>query len=51
MDLRETRFGLNEAIFREVNERIKSLANLFKWGEPEPLTHTSPSTRAMPTQR
>jgi hypothetical protein len=37
MDLRETRFGLNEAIFREVNERIKSLANLFKWGEPEPL--------------
>lgn len=37
MDIRETRLGLNEAVFREVNERIKSLANLFKWGEPEPL--------------
>lgn len=37
MDLRETRLGLNEAVFREVNERIGSLANIFKWGEPEPL--------------
>ena len=37
MDVRETRFGLNEAIFREVNERITSLANLFKWRKPEPL--------------
>jgi hypothetical protein len=37
MDIRETRFGLNEAVFREVNERIKGLANLFKWREPEAL--------------
>ena len=37
MDIRETRLGLNEAVFREVNERIRGLANLFKWGEPAPL--------------
>ena len=37
MDIRETRLGLNEAVFREVNERIGGLANLFKWGEPAPL--------------
>ena len=36
-DLREKRLGLNEAVFREVNQRITSLANLFKWGEPAPL--------------
>jgi hypothetical protein len=36
-DLRQKRLGLNEAVFREVNERIKGLANLFKWGEPAPL--------------
>ena len=36
-DLRQKRLGLNEAVFREVNERIRGLANLFKWGEPEPL--------------
>src|SRR5512133_1296913 len=34
---REKRLGLNEAVFREVNQRITSLANLFKWGEPAPL--------------
>jgi hypothetical protein len=37
MDIRETRLGLNEAVFREVNERIKSLANVFKWGDPQTL--------------
>ena len=37
MDLRETRLGLNEAVFREVNERITGLARLFKRREPEPL--------------
>jgi hypothetical protein len=37
MDVREKRLGLNEAVFREVNERITGLAKLFKWGEPEPL--------------
>jgi hypothetical protein len=37
MDVRETRLGLNEAVFREVNERIRGLANLFKWREPEAL--------------
>jgi hypothetical protein len=37
MDLREQRLGLNEAVFREVNERIKGLAKLFHWGKPDPL--------------
>lgn len=37
MDVREKRLGLNEAVFREVNERINGLAKLFKWGEPEAL--------------
>ena len=37
MDVRETRLGLNEAVFREVNERIRGLASLFKWREPEAL--------------
>ena len=37
MDFRKQRFGANEAIFREVNERIKSLASLFHWGKPDPL--------------
>jgi hypothetical protein len=37
MDVRETRVGLNEAVFREVNERIRGLANIFKWREPEAL--------------
>ena len=32
-----TKDGLSEAVFREVNERIKGLANLFKWREPERL--------------
>jgi len=32
MDLREKRLGLNEAIFREVNERIEGLAKLFRLG-------------------
>jgi hypothetical protein len=37
MDIREQRFGVNEAIFREVNERINGLTKLFHWGEPDPL--------------
>lgn len=37
MDVREQRLGLNEAVFREVNERIKGLAKLFHWGKPDPL--------------
>jgi hypothetical protein len=37
MDFREQRFGVNEAIFREVNERIKGLASLFHRGKPDPL--------------
>lgn len=36
-DLREQRLGLNEAIFREVNERINGLTKLFHWGKPDPL--------------
>jgi hypothetical protein len=37
MDFREQRFGVNEAIFREVNERINGLTKLFHWGKPDPL--------------
>jgi hypothetical protein len=37
MDFREKRLGLNEAIFREVNDRIEGLARLFHWGKPHPL--------------
>jgi hypothetical protein len=35
MDFREQRLGLNEAVFREVNERIQGLARLFRWRESE----------------
>jgi hypothetical protein len=37
MGLRETRLGLNEAIFREVNERLEGLAEHFRLGQTEPL--------------
>jgi hypothetical protein len=37
MDVREKRLGLNEAVFREVNERIRGLTKLFHWGKPDPL--------------
>jgi hypothetical protein len=37
MAVREKRLGLNEAVFREVNERIEGLSKHFKWGKPEPL--------------
>lgn len=37
MRFREARLGLNEAIFREVNERIEGLAEHFRLGETEPL--------------
>lgn len=36
MSSREERIGLNEAIFREVNERIESLAQTFELGS-QPL--------------
>jgi hypothetical protein len=36
-DLREKRLGLNEAVFREVNERIEGLSKLFRWAKREPL--------------
>jgi hypothetical protein len=35
--LQEQRFGLNEAVFREVNERIEGISKLFRWGNGEPL--------------
>lgn len=37
MDVREKRLGLNEAVFREVNERIEGISKLFRWGKREPL--------------
>ena len=45
------RLGLNEAIFREVNERIRGLAKLFKWGEPEPLDLVCECRNATCTKR
>jgi len=36
MSSREERIGLNEAVFREVNERIEALAETFELGD-EPL--------------
>lgn len=37
MGFRETRLGLNEAIFREVNERIEGLAEHFDSRQTGPL--------------
>jgi len=37
MDFREKRLGLNEAVFREVNERIEGLARVFRWRNSESL--------------
>ena len=37
MGIREKRLGLNEAIFREVNERLEGLAEHFKFGQGDPL--------------
>jgi hypothetical protein len=37
MGFRETRLGLNEAIFREVNERLEGLAEHFEFGQGDPL--------------
>jgi hypothetical protein len=37
MESRETRRGLNEAIFREINERLESLAEHLKFDQGEPI--------------
>ena len=37
MDFREKRLGLNEAIFREVNERLEGVAHHFGLGPAESL--------------
>jgi hypothetical protein len=37
MESREARRGLNEAIFREVNERLESLAEDLKLDQDEPI--------------
>ena len=37
VDFREQRLGLNEAVFREVNQRIEGLARLLRWDKPERL--------------
>jgi hypothetical protein len=34
MDERKRRIGLNEAVFREINERIEDLAATFESGDP-----------------
>ena len=37
MDFREQRLGVNEAIFREVNERLLGLAKHFRWCKTQSL--------------
>jgi hypothetical protein len=37
MNFQEQRLGLNEAVFREVNERIEGISKLFRWSKREPL--------------
>jgi len=37
MDFREKRLGLNEAVFREVNERLEGLAEHFSRNQDESL--------------
>jgi hypothetical protein len=51
MDFREQRLGLNEAVFREVNERIDGLARLLRWGRSEALDLVCECRRATCVQR
>lgn len=51
MDFREQRLGVNEAIFREVNERLMGLAKHFRWGQTEPLDLVCECTKATCVQR
>jgi hypothetical protein len=37
MDFREQRLGVNESVFREVNERLEGLAEHFSRNQDEPL--------------
>lgn len=37
VDIRDERLGLNEAIFRELNERLEGLGRLFGRDQSEPL--------------
>lgn len=51
MDFREQRLGVNEAIFREVNERLLGLAKHFRWGQTEPLDLVCECRKATCVQR
>ena len=51
MDFREQRLGLNEAIFREVNERLEGLAKHFRWGQTEALDLVCECRKATCAQR
>lgn len=51
MDFREKRLGLNEAIFREVNERVEGLAKHFRWSRSEALDLVCECRQATCVQR
>lgn len=50
-DIREKRLGLNEAVFREVNERIEGLSKLFRWSKREPLDLVCECSKATCAER
>jgi hypothetical protein len=50
-DVREKRLGLNEAVFREVNERIDGLSKLFRWAKSEALDLVCECKKATCTKR
>ena len=51
MDFREQRLGLNEAIFREVNQRLLGLAKHFHWGQTQSLDLVCECRKATCVQR
>ena len=51
MDFREKRLGLNEAIFREVNERLEGLAQHFARDQEESLDLICECSKATCIQR
>jgi hypothetical protein len=51
MDFREQRLGLNEAIFREVNERLEGLAKHFDRDREESLDLVCECRKATCIQR
>ena len=51
MDPRETRRGLNEAIFREINERLEGLVDRLEFDKDEPIDFICECRRTTCTER